>query len=79
MSPHCKENRIYVFLFWELRGISPNFHIHVSVSDFYTYSRDRSAYFPEQNRQSDPGNIYISHRYMRVGTERQNIIILFWK
>ncbi len=23
------------FLFWELRGISPNFHIHVSVSDLY--------------------------------------------
>jgi hypothetical protein len=32
---HCKENRIYVFLFWELRGLSPNFHIHVYVSDFY--------------------------------------------
>ncbi len=23
------------FLFWELRGLSPNFHIHVSVSDLY--------------------------------------------
>jgi hypothetical protein len=22
----------YAFLFWELRGLSPNFHIHVSVS-----------------------------------------------
>jgi hypothetical protein len=32
---HCKENSIYVFLFWELRGLSPNFHIHVSVSDLY--------------------------------------------
>ncbi len=32
---HCKENGIYGFLFWELRGLSPNFHIHVSVSDFY--------------------------------------------
>jgi hypothetical protein len=30
---HCIENPIYVFLFWELRGLSPNFHIHVSVSD----------------------------------------------
>jgi hypothetical protein len=26
----CKENPTYVFLFWELRGLSPNFHIHVS-------------------------------------------------
>jgi hypothetical protein len=31
-DPHCNENPIYVFLFWELRGLSPNFHIHVSVS-----------------------------------------------
>jgi hypothetical protein len=28
---HCNENPMYVFLFWELRGLSPNFHIHVSV------------------------------------------------
>ena len=26
---------IYVSLFWELRGLSPNFYIHVSVSDLY--------------------------------------------
>jgi hypothetical protein len=32
---HCKENPIYVYLFWELHGLSPNFHIHVSVSHFY--------------------------------------------
>ena len=32
---HCNENSIYVFLFRELRGLSPNFHIHVSVSDLY--------------------------------------------
>ncbi len=30
---HCNENPIYVFLFGELRGLRPNFHIHVSVSD----------------------------------------------
>ncbi len=33
----------------------------------------------EQNRQTSPGNIYITHRYMSVGTGRQNILILFWK
>jgi hypothetical protein len=32
---HCKENPIYVILFWELPGLSPNFHTHVSVSDLY--------------------------------------------
>ncbi len=32
---HCNENPIYVFLFWELRGLSPKLHIHVFVSDLY--------------------------------------------
>ena len=32
---HCKENHIYVFLFWELCSLCPNFHIYVSVSDLY--------------------------------------------
>ncbi len=32
---HCKENPIYVFLSWELRGLSPNFHINVIVSDLH--------------------------------------------
>jgi hypothetical protein len=31
----CNENPISVFLFWELRGLSSNFHIHMSVSDLY--------------------------------------------
>ncbi len=30
---HCKENAIYVFLVWELCGLSPNFHIHLTLSD----------------------------------------------
>ncbi len=34
---HCNENTIYVFLEMELRGLNPNFHIHVSVSDLYTF------------------------------------------
>ncbi len=33
---HYKENPIYVFLLWELRGVITNFHIHVSVSDLYS-------------------------------------------
>ncbi len=32
---HCNENPIYVLPEKELRGLSPNFHIHVSVSDLY--------------------------------------------
>jgi hypothetical protein len=34
-NPHCKEIRIYIFPEEELHGLSPNFHIHVSVSDLY--------------------------------------------
>ncbi len=33
ISCNATKNPIYVFLFWELRHLSPNFHIHVSVSD----------------------------------------------
>ncbi len=32
---NCNGNSVYIFLFLELRGLSPNFHIHVSVSDLY--------------------------------------------
>jgi hypothetical protein len=32
---HSNENPIYVFLFLELRSLSPNFRIQVSVSDLY--------------------------------------------
>ncbi len=35
MEVHCNKNPIYVFREKELRGLSPNFHIHVSVSDLY--------------------------------------------
>jgi hypothetical protein len=32
---HNNENPIYVFFFWEMRGLGPNFHIYASVSDLY--------------------------------------------
>jgi hypothetical protein len=51
----CKENPIYVFLFWELRGLSPNFHIHVSVNDLYI-PRIGPHISLQQNRQTDTGN-----------------------
>jgi hypothetical protein len=51
-----KENPIYVLLFWELRGLSPNFHVHVSMSDFYI-PRIGPHISLQQNRQTNPGNI----------------------
>ncbi len=47
--PHCNEDSIYLFLFWELRRFSPNFRIHVSVSDLYINSQDQSTYFLQQS------------------------------
>jgi hypothetical protein len=53
---HSKENPVYVFIFWELRGLSPNFHIPVSVSDLYIPKI--SPYISlQQNRQTDPKKI----------------------
>jgi hypothetical protein len=43
--------------------LSPNFHIHVSVSDLYIPGIGPHISL-QQNRQTDPGNIKISHRYM---------------
>jgi hypothetical protein len=53
---HCNENHIYVIPEKEVRGLSPNFHIHVSVSDLYI-PRIGPHIFLEQNRQTDRGNI----------------------
>jgi hypothetical protein len=55
-STHCKENSIYVFLFWKLCGPSPNFHIHVPVSDLYIPWISPHI-FLQQNRQIRHGNI----------------------
>jgi hypothetical protein len=66
---HCNENPIYVFLFWELRGHSTNFHIHVSVSNLRIYSHDRSTYSFSYSRigRSIVGiYIEIAHRHMNV-------------
>ncbi len=53
---HCNGNSIYVFPEKELRGLNPNFHIHMSVSD----SQDRSIYFLQQNRKLIIGYVYKS-------------------
>ncbi len=39
---HSTENSKYLFPEMKLRGLIPNFYIHVSRSDFYIYSHDRS-------------------------------------
>jgi hypothetical protein len=61
ISVHCNENPIYVFLDWELRDLSLNFHTLVSVSDLYIprISPHISCYF-------DGGNILINYIHMNM-------------
>ncbi len=73
-APHYNENPIYVFLLWELRGHSPNFHIHVSVSDLYMYSQNRSKYFLQQNREILSVNIIFGIGSMQcMQKDRKNL------
>ncbi len=59
-TQHCNKNPIFVFPEQELWGLSPNFHIHVSVSDLYIH-RNGPHIFRLQNRQTDHGNsVYTS-------------------
>ncbi len=47
---HWNENLIYVFLFWELRDLSPNFHIDVSLSDLYIPRTDPHIFLQRIDR-----------------------------
>ncbi len=52
---HFKEILIHVFPEKELRGLSPNFHIHVSVNDLYIITIGPPI-FLQQNMQTDGDN-----------------------
>jgi hypothetical protein len=60
---HCNENPIYVFLFWELHGLTPNIHIHKSVRDL-NIPRIGPLIWLQQNRQTDRWKyINLSQKY----------------
>ena len=55
-----------------------NFHIHVPVNDLYI-PKIGSHIFLHQNRQTDHGNIIISHRHMNVEIGTEATQFLFWE
>jgi hypothetical protein len=70
---HCKENPIDEFLFWEMHGLSPNFHNHVSISDLYI-PRIGPHISLQQNKQTDPGNLSQIYECRNWETEHYNSV-----
>ncbi len=69
---------LYSFSGGIVRRLSPNFHIHVSVSDLYI-PRIGQHIFLQQNRQIDRGNIKIVHRHVNVEIGTVAAQFLFWE
>jgi hypothetical protein len=61
LMAHCKDKMLknlkQIFLEKEYRGLSPNFHIHVSVSELYIPTIDGSSFSARGNMWTDAGNI----------------------
>ncbi len=67
-----------VFLFWEFRGLSPNFHIHASVSDLCISRIGPHIISLQEKRQTETGNtINLSqiYEYMNWETDHYNSVL----
>jgi len=77
---HCKEDPIYVFPQIKLRGIVPNFHIHVSVSDLYIPTiSPPPPIFCSKIGGPIVGIYKIAHRYINVDFGNETVQLHFWE
>jgi hypothetical protein len=78
LQRHITENSKQIFPEKELPGLSPIFHIHVSVSDLHIPTIGLPILLQE-NMWTDPENILNAHRLVNgeIGTEAAQFI--FWK
>ncbi len=60
-GPHCNENPIYVFLFWELRSLSPNFHIHTFMCLWAIYIFPGLVHIFPAAEEADRSWEYVNH------------------
>ncbi len=70
---HCNENPIHVFPEKELRGLSPNIHIRVSVSDLYIPRIGQRIFLP-LNRQTDRGKTLLDR-----GVLTEQLLTAIWR
>ncbi len=72
------KNSLQLFPEKELRSLSPNSYIHVSVSDLYIPTIGL-PFLLQENRWTDRGNIQIAYRHMNVESVTEAAQFLFWE